>query len=281
MKHPRIAAAIIVLLGCALTAEAQGTIEVLENVAYLENAGYADDRDKLDLYLPAGVDGFPMVLVLHGGGLYGGDKEGSEPIGRRLAAEGIGVAVTNYRLWPARHPDHIEDAAAAFAWLHANASEHGGDPDQLFVLGHSAGGYLTALLAVDERYLGAHGLALSAIRGAVPVSGFYWLDEVAPVRLDRPVWGTDAAGWADASPASHLDSPVVPTLLLVADGDDDWRKAQITRYEAALGEAGLEDVRRVEIGDRTHTGIWSGIGEAGDQATTAIVAFIRRLTSAS
>ena len=93
------------------------------------------------------------------------------PTDARLAAEGIGAAVTNYRLWPATHPDHIEDAAAAFAWLHAHASEHGGNPDQVFVLGHSAGAYLAALLAVDGRYLGAHGLALSAIRGAIPVSG--------------------------------------------------------------------------------------------------------------
>ena len=101
---------------------------------------------------------------------------------------GIGAAVISYRLTPTvQHPGHIKDVARAFVWLHENIKKYGGRPDELFVCGHSAGGHLVALLATDESYLKAEGLALSDIKGVMPISGVY----VIPDNFFNAVFGKE------------------------------------------------------------------------------------------
>ena len=93
-------------------------------------------------------------------------------MGRRFAAEGIAVAVVNYRLSPKiGYPAYVDDTAASFAWVYKNIKAHGGDPDSVFISGHSAGGYLAAMAALDPRYLKEYRLGLDAVAGAIPVSG--------------------------------------------------------------------------------------------------------------
>ena len=141
-----------------------------------------------------------MIVWYYGGALQNGDKSDETEVGaaRRFASAGIATAVVNYRLSPSvSHPAHVEDAAASFAWVKRHIAEYGGDPNQVFVAGHSAGAYLLALLATDDRYLAAHGLSPRDIRGLIPISAFYWVERsgVAP---DRPksVWGTDERVWS-------------------------------------------------------------------------------------
>ena len=154
------------------------------------------------------------------------------------------TAVASYRLSPqVSHPAHIQDAAAAFAWVKRNIRQHGGDPDRIIVIGHSAGAYLAALLVTDSRYLAAHKLSPNDIRGIVPVSGFFWVDKpgVAP---DRPkeVWGAEPRVWMEASPARYLRADLPPVLLINTDGDEEWRRKQNDDMAAALRAAGNKDV---------------------------------------
>ena len=140
------------------------------NVPYLEDRGddYQNERCKLDIYFPEGMTDFPTVVFFHGGGLTGGEKY----IPRLLKEWGVAVVAPNYRLFPkAKAPAYIEDAAGAVAWTFRHIGEYGGDPKRIYVCGHSAGGYLTLMLALATRYLEAYGIDADSIKGYVSFSG--------------------------------------------------------------------------------------------------------------
>ena len=276
----KLAAALLALLGCAPAAAADAAdtqpVRVVRDITYLAGANDAANKDKLDLYLPEGRTDVPVIVSLHGGALMTGDKGQQTFIGERFASAGIAIAVINYRLSPGvAHPAHIQDAAAAFAWVKRHIAEYGGNPDQVFVIGHSAGAYLAALLALDDRYLAAHKLSTLDIRGVVPVSAFYWVERpgVAPDR-DKSVWGTDQNVWVDASPAHHLHSGAPPVLILYADGDDEWRRQQNVEMARALKTAGNAHVEIALIAGRTHDTIWSHMAADGDEAADRIIQFV-------
>jgi acetyl esterase/lipase len=256
----------------------QASVRVVRDVDFIANTDYAENRDKLDLYLPEGRSRFPVIVAIYGGALTAGEKSKHAYVGQRFAAAGFGTAVINYRLSPAvSHPAHIQDAAAAFAWVKQHIGEYGGDPNAIFVIGHSAGAYLSALLALDDRYLAAHKLTPRDIRGVVPVSAFFYVDRVAP---DRPktVWGTDVKTWLEASPSRYVNKAVPPILLIYADGDDPWRREQNEEMAAALRKASARDVTIKQVTGRNHSTIWSKLGE-DEEVSNLIISFVRRLTS--
>lgn len=262
----------------SLTFAAQpSTVKVINNIPYLTGASYSNDFDKLDLYLPEGKRGVPVIVWIHGGALTQDDKNLEVATGKRFAAAGLVTATVNYRLSPAvSHPAHVEDAAASFAWVKRHVAEYGGDPNNIFLVGHSAGAYLAALLVTDERYLRAHGLSARDVRAVAPISAFFWVEKegVAP---DRPksVWGTDPNVWVDASPAHHLRAGMPPTLIVYADGDEPWRRQQNADMAAAMRAAGSPLVDLVEIPNRTHMSIWRKIGEDGDPTADRVIAFVK------
>jgi len=250
-------------------------VSIVRDLSYLSGAGPTPSKGRLDLYLPKGVTRFPVILAIHGGALIEGDKSSQEFVGRRFAAAGVAAAVINYRLSPeVSHPGHIQDVAAAFAWVKHFIGEFGGRADNMFVVGHSAGAYLAALLATDGCYLSDHRLSPRDIRGVVAVSGFYWVDRVAP---DRPksVWGEDKRGWQDASPARHLGPALPPLLLLYADGDDSARRRQNLDMAQAARAAGNQRVELAEVAGRDHLRLWTGMAAPGDEVAERIIAFVR------
>lgn len=159
-----------VLLIAALSVTAQTTqYQITRNIPYVTASedAYRTQRCKLDMYSPV-TAGFATVIFFHGGGLEGGEKF----IPKLLKDWGVCVIAPNYRLSPlAKAPSYIEDAAEAVAWTVKHISEYGGDPGRIYVCGHSAGGYLTLMLALDKRYLAAHEVDADSIRGYVSFSG--------------------------------------------------------------------------------------------------------------
>ena len=275
-------AVIVALCGCVVTTTVEAAdkqaVRVVRDVAYLQGASDSDNKDRLDLYLPEGRTNVPVIVSYYGGALTAGDKSEHAFVGQRFASAGIATVVVNYRLSPGvTHPAHIKDAAASFAWVKRHIAEYGGNPDRIFVIGHSAGAYLVALLSTDERYLAAHKLSLRDIRGAVPVSAFYWVERtgVAPDR-DKSVWGTDQKVWVDASPAHHLHAGVPPMLILYADGDEDWRRQQNVEVAQAIKAAGSANVTLAMIKGRTHMSIWDEIGAERDEVAERIITFVSR-----
>jgi acetyl esterase/lipase len=270
---------------CAISLEAQShKVTVTRNVDYLANVDYPDGKDRLDIYIPSGVTNAPVIFSVHGGALSMGDRTEDSFVGQRFAAAGYLTVVTSYRLSPqVSHPAHIQDVAAAFAWVKRNIGRHGGDPNRVIVIGHSAGAYLLMLLATDSRYLAAHKLSPADIKGLAPVSGFFWVDRpgVAP---DRPkdVWGTDPKVWIDASPPRYLraGAPLPPVLLIDTDGDEDWRQQQNVEMAAALRAAGLKDVTTRQVKGRTHMSVWTDMLDGESEETSSLILqFAKRILS--
>ncbi len=263
-----------------VAAQQKSTVKVIRDVDYIPKVDYENNKDKLDLYLPEGRSRFPVIISIHGGALIEGDKKGQGHIGQHFASQGFGTVVINYRLSPGvSHPAHIQDAAAAVAWVKQNISQYGGDPNAIFVIGHSAGAYLAALLALDKKYLAAHHLSPGDIRGFVPVSAFFYVDKVAP---DRPkhVWGTEMATWLKASPSRYVRKDAPPLLLIYADGDDAWRRQQNEDMAQLVRQTGHKDITVKQIAGRNHLTIWSKIGEQ-EEVSGLIIDFINRLNKST
>jgi acetyl esterase/lipase len=270
----RIGFAMVGVFLCAMLVEAQSQkVTVVKDVDYVANIDYPDGKDRLDIYIPSGAANAPVIFSVHGGALSGGDRTEDTFVGQRFAAAGYLTVVTSYRLSPdVSHPAHIQDVATAFAWVKRNIQKHGGDPNRIIAIGHSAGAYLVMLLATDSRYLAAHKLSPADIKGLVPVSGFFWVDKpgVAP---DRPkdVWGTDEKVWIDASPTRYLRADLPPVFLIDTDGDEDWRQQQNIDLAAALRRLGHKDVTARQVKGRTHMSVWTNMLDGESEETSSLI----------
>jgi dienelactone hydrolase len=168
MRRLFAALAIIVLSEPVFSQKNYAMQKDISYVSASETSSYRRERCKLDVYYPTDVKGFKTVVWFHGGGLEGGSKE----IRSELMNAGIAVVAPNYRLSPkAKNPEYTEDAAAAVAWTFKHINEFGGDASKIFVAGHSAGGYLTLMLALDKSYLAACGVDADSVKCYFPVSG--------------------------------------------------------------------------------------------------------------
>ena len=254
-----------------------GEIMVVRDFVYRKDKEAAKGRNKLDLYLPSGKKGFPMLFWIHGGGLHSGDKSKIATVAGRFVAEGIGVVSANYRLYPeAKYPTQIEDVAVAFAWVHRNIAQHGGAPGKIFVAGGSAGGHLAALLALDESFLKKHGLSSSSIRGVIPISGMMDVSRVGGARL-KGVWGEKRSTHRLASPLYHARKDAPPMLFLYAEHDTADRRQQNKVMFEALKQVAHPDVAIHELKDRTHNSIRPNLVDRNDPGARHLLGFISRL----
>ena len=245
-------------------------VEVHKDIPYVEGKD-ADERQKLDLYLPRGAKGYPTLFFIHGGGWRAGSRSGFDRIGRTFARNGVAFVSTGYRLSPkVMHPAHIQDVAKGFAWAVAHIGKYGGDPGAIFVSGHSAGGHLAALLATDDDYLKAEKLSLSNVKGVIPVSGVF----VISPRM-KNVFGDDAAVCKKASPQSHVRAGLPPFLILYGDGERNGLGRQAEAFAPALRGQKVEAT--VVVGeDRNHGSIMMRMAAEADPGTQAVLGFIAR-----
>ena len=163
----------ILLFAAALPAFAQQQYTTVNNISYYSDAeigknDYIKSQCVLNFYYPKGLKNYPTIVWFHGGGITGGAKE----IPKALMDKGFAVIGVGYRLSPkAKAPAYINDAAAAVAWTFKHIAEYGGNPDLIFVSGHSAGGYLGMMLAFDKKYLNKYQIDANKIAGLIPFSG--------------------------------------------------------------------------------------------------------------
>ena len=258
----------------ALEDKTYAEMRTYRNIDYVPTKTYADNRDKLDIFMPKQSSDVPIVIYFHGGALQRGDKSQAEGLAAQLTERGIGVVSANYRLSPqVMHPAHVEDAAEAVAWAYRNIKAFGGDRNRLYLSGHSAGAYLATLLSLNASYLEKHRVALFNIRGTVAISPFLYVEDVAP---DRPktVWGTDQNVWVQASVSPYVGNQKPPILFIYADGDDDWRKQQNERLAKELRNAGNPGTTTSEIADRNHGTIISAMRNNSDPGMLQVAAFV-------
>jgi len=174
---------------------------------------YMRERCRLDVYYPAGTNGYATVVWFHGGGLTGGARFVPEG----LKQKGIAVVAANYRLSPrVKSPAYIEDAAAAVAWTFRNIERYGGSAKRIFVSGHSAGGYLTAMVGLDKHWLAAHQIDANSIAGLIPYSGQAITHFT--IRAERGI-GDKQPIVDEMAPLYHVRKDA-PPLLLITGGRD-------------------------------------------------------------
>ena len=182
---------------------------------------YINERCKLDIYYPVNVSKFPTVVWFHGGGLTAGNKE----IPEALKNKGICVIGVNYRLSPrAKSPEYINDAAAAVAWVFNNIETFKGDSSLIFVSGHSAGGYLTAMIGLDKQWLRTKGVDANRIAGLIPLSAQTITHFT--IRGERGI--SDKQPFIDSlAPLYHIRADAPPLLLITGDRELEM----LGRYE--------------------------------------------------
>ncbi len=276
-----LAAAALALLATTVVSAAESVhrptgARIHTDVAYKHDADlseYERARCRLDVYLPAVGKGFPTLVWFHGGGLVAGDKGVARAMALSLARAGVAVVAANYRLSPAaKYPDYLHDAAAAVAWTRAHIAGYGGDPAQTFIGGHSAGGYITLMIGLDERHLGARGIALADIAGLISVSGQTMTHNV--VRAERGL-GRFSIVADEAAPVYYGRRDTPRILVLYADRDKVARAAEGRYFVEIMRGAGNRRVTGRLIVDRTHETIVGRMANDDDPARQAILDFIR------
>lgn len=280
----------------AAAKESASPVDIVRNQSYYDGADRDPAKHKLDLYLPKGVEKFPIVVFAHGGGWTLGSKDGflglpgHKPAdhGRFFAEHGIGAVFINYRLSPkAHHPDHATDVARAVAWTRRHVGEFGGDIDRIFLMGHSAGGHLVALVASDPSYLMAEGMTPSMIRGVIPISGVFTLHAdltpagSAPKELKgstpaflKHVFGENAEVYKQASPVAHVHKDMPPFLIAYADRDLPTLPAQAVMFQEALAAQG-NSARKLLVSNRTHQGVLFQMIKPDDPLGAAVLRFVK------
>ena len=176
-------------------------------------------RNQLDVYTPTDLHGpAPVVLFFYGGSWNSGARQDYRFVGEALASRGIVTVVADYRLYPqVRYPEFLQDAARAAAWTRQQISSYGGDPQRIFLMGHSAGAYNAAMLALDDSLLAQVHLAPDSLRGWIGLAGPYdFLPVTNPVA--RPVFFYPDSP-PDSQPINHVSASAPPALLLASLDD--------------------------------------------------------------
>jgi len=257
------------------------TYELVAELAYVDGVDADPVRHRLDLYAPLNVERYPIVVFVHGGAWVSGGKDSYANIGAVLSAHGWGVVIPNYRLSPGvTHPAHVEDLAQAYAWIVENIAGYGGDPTRIILSGHSAGGHMVSLLALDNQYLAEVGHTQEDILGVIAFSGVFWIDDWIAAYATG-AFPDDAQARRDASPIDHAHEDSPPFLILAADDDYPELRVEMDAMIAAL-EAVDVPVESAMIPDRSHFGLVTRLGEADDPAVGIVAGWIGdRLTSSA
>ena len=260
------------------------TAQAITDIPYREMEGVDAKFHSLDIYVPEGEGPFPVMVTIHGGGWRKGDKRGSN-MREKVAlyhANGFVLVSINYRLSPAvKHPAHVEDVAAALAWIHDHISDYRGNPDALFVTGHSAGAHLATLVAVDEKRLGAYEKPLSIIRGVISSdhAAFDMLARLEAIpRTEtafRSILGNPGPVWADFSPITHLDTDKgIPPFLLFWTTRPAAPESN-NLFLNALEELGLAG-EGVEV-ETTHAGMNQFLSKPDNPYSDRLFAFLNTI----
>ena len=266
--------------------------QVKSNIPY---ADPAQDRQVLDIHASEGAKNLPVFFWIHGGGWQAGDKTDVQIKPRVFAERGFVFVSTNYRLLPKVEMEVlIRDVAKALGWMHKHIAEHGGDPNRIFVMGHSAGAQLAALICIDDRYLKAEGVPFDVLKGCVPVDGdTYDLPAMImtaelrqmvhglplPTPGHRGKFGNDPKKHVDFSAVTHVakGKGIPPFLILHVAGHPDTT-AQAKRLGAVLQQAEIP-VKVFGAQETTHNKLSADLGLPDDAATLELFKFLGPLTA--
>jgi acetyl esterase/lipase len=258
------------------------------------DVGYGNDAaQRLDLRIPAST-GFATLIFVHGGSLTSGDKADSDyaHVCDSFPAVGIACANMNYRLGPQHSwPAQAEDLATAIVWVRTNIAAYGGDPKKLFLLGHSSGAMLVALVGSGDRYLAKQGMKPSDLRGVMPMGSIMWDDDLEQAIAqrgrdmivqnflrdpDNRMYGSFER-YQDHWPVHHIHAGLPPFLFLIAESEQEQPPVLKTnaKFVEDARKFGNEADYKVFAG-RKHFTMVRQLHQPGDAVFAIILEFIRQ-----
>jgi acetyl esterase/lipase len=221
---------------------------------------FNSDRHVLDVFAPKArtAKGLPVVLFIHGGNWNTGSKNLYTFIGRRLAKQGVVAVIINYRLSPGvQVPAMLTDCARAVVWTTKHIAEYGGDPTRIFVMGHSAGGGLAAMLAVERQLFAQYSLKKNPVKGAIldDPAGLDMFDYLKKMEYPNDEqylvpFGKDPAVWRAMSALYHVQASSPPMLLFVGERTYPSIASSAQRFRQKLQELGVQHEYKVLSGKK-------------------------------
>ncbi len=203
------------------------------------DVGYGpEERQRLDVYAPRGLPTrAPLVLFFYGGGWNGGTRKNYEFVAASLTRAGFVVMIPDYRLYPeVRFPAFVEDGAGALAWALDNAERYGADPSRVYLMGHSAGAHIAALIGMDDRYLSSFGRDPAALTGFIGLSGPY---DFLPIESGYLLEVFPEPNRAASQPINFVSERSPPALLIHGGEDDIVEPGNSERLAARLRSFGV------------------------------------------
>lgn len=261
-----------------------------KDIPYVERAGFDQSLTSLDIYAEeslATASLKPVIVMIHGGGWRRGDKKTNDVVSPKTshyASKGYVFISINYRLTEddrVRYPMNVQDVASAIAWINKNAATYGGDGNNITIMGHSAGGHLAALVATDQSFLRAEGVAPSIIKGVITLdTGLLDLTDArprsGPDMLINQYTGNNLATNAKASIFSHVaPSKYIPPFLFLYATKNGEGRSDIQGKELAnlLIKNGYK-AEAVGISGKNHNEMNADVGIVGDSLTEEIDMFL-------
>jgi acetyl esterase/lipase len=231
----------------------------------------------LDVYAPAHAAHAPVVVYFYGGSWMSGKRQWFRWLGESLAAHGIVAVIADVRLWPVAGMDgFLRDGAKAVRWARDHAAAFGGDASDEFVMGHSSGGQIAAMLAVDRQWLANVDMRPRDLAGFIGVAGTYDF-----IPFDEPafadIFGHAPAEQARSQPVNFIDGDEPPALLLQGEKDTIVSPAEAISFEGRYRQQG-EAVELRLYPRLGHEGLLFALGPRHDSAPVMAdtLDFIRR-----
>ena len=243
-------AAASLMPACALEFKVEANVPYHPESVLAKEGDYARAMCLIDVRYPVGVTNFATVLNFHGGGLVRGRKSGPAWPEEARNEDPVAFAWAGYRLLTNATPEQcIGDAAAAVAWTLKNISRYGGDPKKVFVTGISGGGYLTAMVGLDPKWLAPHGFKPTDLAGIAPLTGqmtkhfnmrkvgFKDMDPQFLPKID------------DLAPLAHVAADLPPIISVCGQPPYEWKcRAEENRLLIASCVAlGHKNAKYVEL----------------------------------
>jgi len=266
--------------------EDQATLEkfkTFKNIPYDTTIKLGKHFKSLDLYTPLSGKQHPIVIWVHGGAWKIGDKRGVNSKPQAFTQHGFLFASINYRLHPqATYDQQAQDIAQAIHWIREHAKDYGGNPKEIFLMGHSAGAHLVGLVSTNPAYLKAESLSLKAIKGTILLDGAGY-DIAERIQTATPttkqiytmVFGTDEKTWKAASPLTYVRANrSIPSFLILHVAS----RADSRRQSESLGKklkAHRIPTKVVSATGKTHLTINREIGLQDDIPTQEIFQFLK------
>ena len=217
----------------------------LSDYSSSKNISYGQDPlQRLSVYRPEPlppkeVKTRPSTIIFFYGGCWGGcqtrNKEAFLFVAEAITSRGHLAVLVDYRRHPTvKFPAIIDDVRRAVEWVHLNIAQYGGDPQRLFLMGHSAGAQLGAMLTLDESYLTPS--TYQGIRGFIGLAGPYdFLPFTEPYQ--KIVFGPETR-YAASQPINFVDGTEPPLLLLYGSDDTTVKSKNITNLARKVRERG-------------------------------------------